>query len=197
MSEELTSESAVAAIVLAAGGSSRYGSLKQLHVWQGETLVRRAARLALAAATVTEVVVVLGHRHSDVAAALGDLPVRRTFNARHAEGQSTSIQAGLRALAPGVGAALVLPCDMPWLRPQTLDRLIDAWRRSGGWHLFVAPTYDGRRGAPVLASREAFAAIDDLRGDIGARVLFAQAGDRLLEVAIEDAAEGRDLDTPD
>lgn len=197
MSEELPGESSIAALVLAAGGSTRFGSLKQLHLWQGETLVHRAVRIALDAGRDGEVVVVLGHRHADVAAALGDLPVRRTFNPRHAEGQSTSIQTGLLALGPSVAAALVVPCDMPWLRPATLGLLVDAWRRSGGWHLFVVPTYDGQRGAPVLVSREAFPAIDALRGDVGARVLFAQAGDRLLEVAIEDAGEGRDLDSPE
>jgi len=164
-------------LLLAAGGSLRLGRPKQLLVWQGETLVRRAARTALEAG-VDELVVVLGAHRDPVAATLDGLDVLVVENAAWREGLGSSIARGMGATAGD--AVLVLLADQPGVDATLLGRLIDA-ARSG--HRRVACAYGGGLGAPALFSDPAD--LDRLRrsrGDRGARALLAAEPGSVLAI---------------
>ena len=182
----------VAAVVLAAGKSERLGQPKQLLDWRGRPLVRHVVAAALGAG-VSEVVVVTGAFAEGVEAALAGLPVRVVRNPRWAEGQSTSVRAGLGAISPQNGAALFLLVDQPWVSPRLIRALIETHARSLA--PIVAPLIDQRRGNPVLFDRATFPAFDGLAGDVGARALFARY--RTMWVPWHDSRALMDVDTPE
>jgi molybdenum cofactor cytidylyltransferase len=186
----------VAAIVLAAGRSTRMGGPnKLLEEISGKPLVRIAAEEALASCA-RPVVVVTGHERARVEAALAGLPVRLAHNPDYAEGLSTSVKAGLAALPPEAEAAIVCLGDMPQVTSSLIDRLIAAFDPERN-ALVVLPTFSGKRGNPVLWSRRFFPELMALEGDVGARHLIGAYPEVVTEVPVENAAAMVDIDTPD
>lgn len=186
----------VAALILAAGRSSRMGGPnKLLAPWRGLPLVRHVAEAACAS-RATPVLVVTGHESEAIAAALDGLPVTIVPNPDHARGLSTSLRAGLAALPEAAAGALVLLGDMPRVTPAILDRLIAAFADRPEAKA-VVPTLAGRRGNPVLLARDLFAGAMAMTGDTGARALVAAAGEAVSEVEVDDVAVLADIDTPD
>ena len=185
----------VAALVLAAGQSSRMGGTNKLLAGvDGVPMVLRAVNAALAskAASVT---VVTGHEADQVEALLAGCRVNLVRNPDYAHGMSTSLRAGIRALPPEAEAAVVLLADMPRVSAVHVDRLIDAFEAQRP--AIVVPQRNGRRGNPILWPRAFFAAMQNVAGDQGARgVLEANAG-RIRFVDIDDDAIHADVDTPD
>jgi molybdenum cofactor cytidylyltransferase len=135
-----------------------------------------------------------------VKAALGDRPVRLVENPDFAAGISGSLKVGLRALDsasdPAVDGALVCLGDMPLLSAAALDRLIAAFNPVEGRAICV-PTWNGKRGNPVLWSRRFFAEMAELEGDVGARHLIGTHADLVCEVAMADDSVLTDIDTPE
>jgi molybdenum cofactor cytidylyltransferase len=163
----VSEEAPIAAVVLAAGGSTRLGRPKQLVPIGGEPLVRRAARAALDAGC-RPVTVVLGAEPDAVRAAVADLPVLPVSNAHWADGVGSSIACGIRAAAAHRPAGcIVLPCDQPRLTAALLATLIDRFRR--GEARAVACAYGGTTGAPVLFAPDLFDRLSALTGDSGAK----------------------------
>jgi molybdenum cofactor cytidylyltransferase len=181
--------------VLAAGRSSRMGSNKLLAEVAGRPMVTHVVDAALAS-QARPVVVVTGNEAERVAAALGDRPVQRVHNPDFAAGISGSLKAGLRALGDEVDGALICLADMPRLGAATLDRLIAAFNPVEGRAICV-PTWNGKRGNPVLWSRRFFPAMAELAGDVGARHLIGEHADLVCEVAMADDAVLLDIDTPE
>lgn len=184
----------VAALVLAAGQSSRMGGAnKLLAEVDGVPMLLRAVNAALAskAASVT---VVLGHEADKAEALLAGRRVNLVRNPDYAQGMSTSLRAGIGALPADAEAAIVLLADMPRVSALHVDRLIDAFEAKQP--AIAVPQKDGRRGNPILWPREFFAAMRAVAGDQGARgVLEANAG-RLRFVDMDDDAIHADVDTP-
>ncbi|MEZ5774459.1 MAG: molybdopterin-binding/glycosyltransferase family 2 protein [Hyphomicrobiaceae bacterium] len=186
----------IAALVLAAGRSSRMGpSNKLIAEWRGKPLVRHVAEAALAS-RADPVVVVTGHMERAVREALSGLDVRLVSNDRFAEGLSTSLAAGLDALAPEIDGALVLLGDMPGVTPAHLDRLIAAFAPKEGRAICI-PLAGGRRGNPVLWARAFFDEMRAVKGDTGARHLIGEHAEEVAEVEIADEAVLTDIDTPE
>jgi molybdenum cofactor cytidylyltransferase len=184
----------VAAIILAAGQGTRFGlQPKLLAHLTGKPLVRYVADAALAS-RASPVVAVLGHRRGEVEAAL-PRAVRRVENLDYGRGLSTSLQAGFAALDPAVEAAVVLLGDMPQVTPALIDRLIDTWIAAGRLAA-VVPTYEGRRGNPVLLSAALAPEIAQLSGDNGASVLLRARGD-VHELPVAAPSILADVDTPE
>jgi molybdenum cofactor cytidylyltransferase len=183
----------VAAIILAAGGSTRMGELKQLLPMVGRPLVWHTTR-AVCAAGLAQVVVVLGARARAVQQALVDMAVEFTTNEVWAEGMSTSLRAGIDALRPEIAATLVVLADQPTLSPTLLRALVQRYKDTGA--PVVAPFYHGRRGNPVLFDRSVFPELLAIQGDQGGRTLFARYRANLERFETDDEAVLLDVDTP-
>jgi len=181
-----------AAIVLAAGGATRFGQPKLLLPWSGTTLLGQVVDRALAAGSIDEVIVVVGCEGERVAAAVSDRPVRVVVNEAWAEGQSSSVRAGLAALPTGVSAALFLLGDQPEVTPEVIEALVQRHRQTLA--PIVVPSYRGQRGNPVLFDRAAFAEMGRLSGDVGGRVLIERFQQSVERVAF-DAPPPFDIDT--
>lgn len=180
----------VGAIILAAGGSSRLGRPKQLLRFEGRTLLRGAVEAALQAGCAP-VVVVVGAHAEEIEAEVAGGQVLVVRNQRWSEGLSTSVRAGIDALAQdGVGAALLLPCDQPLLSPELLRQLMQ--RHCEGASVVVCE-YAGAWGAPMLFGRALWPQLQVLEGDRGAQKVARDNAGLVRAVAFEGGA--LDIDT--
>jgi CTP:molybdopterin cytidylyltransferase MocA len=135
----------IAAVVLAAGASSRYGTEPPKQV-----ALLPSVLAALRESSVDELVVVSGAH---------ELPVESVRCLDWERGPGASLRCGLDALPREAEAALVVLADGPDLDPRAVDRVIDDWRANGGEA--VAASYDGVRLHPVLLGRSIWAAVPD------------------------------------
>lgn len=185
----------VAALILAAGQSRRMGPQNKLLVEiDGIPMVRRVAEAVLAS-TARPVLAVLGHQASRVQAALAGLDVAVVENPDYASGLSSSLRRGIQALPEEVDGVAVCLGDMPRVSPKEIDRLIAGFDPTAGRALCV-PTYEGKRGNPVVIARRFFAEIQDIAGDVGARQLMGAYPDLTHEVAMPADGVLVDIDTP-
>ena len=184
----------IAAIVLAAGSSSRMGTAKQLLRLKGRTLLRGSAEAALAS-MARAVVIVVGSQAALMRDELGDLAVTIVENPRWAEVMGTSISAGIHwitAHAVPFEAAVLMTCDQPHVTGATVGRLIEEQESSA--KRLVASRYGGTIGVPALFTREYFSALSLLPPEQGAKHVLLNHQD---EMAVVDFEEGAiDLDTP-
>ncbi len=180
-----------AALVLAAGSSSRLGRPKQLLVYQRETLLHRAVRTVLAAG-YAPVIVVTGALDAELRRAAADLPCRAVHAPGWAAGMGASIRAGLGALAPPATAVLIMSCDQPLVSAPQLAEL--ARRRQATGAPAVAAAYADTFGIPALFAADALTDLRDIRPEQGAKALLARYGDALELVPVAEAAF--DVDTP-
>jgi CTP:molybdopterin cytidylyltransferase MocA/5'-deoxynucleotidase YfbR-like HD superfamily hydrolase len=190
----------LAAIVPAAGLSSRMGDFKPLLEIRGRTLLERALGV-FRDAGVRDVVVVAGHRRDDVAAVATRAGARVVTNARYEDGMYSSLRLGVLELDPGVTRFFLLPADVPLVRPETIGRLARAAaarRAPSGERLDVVyPAVDGVTGHPPLISTT-------LRGEIrhgepagGLRELLLRYAGQSVTVDVDDAGVLLDADTPE
>jgi molybdenum cofactor cytidylyltransferase len=172
----------VAGLLLAAGMSTRLGQPKQLLRYRGSTLLRHAAETALAAG-LDPLIVVIGAKVEAMRRELAGLPIVVVENPRYADGQSTSLRAGLAALPTDVAAVVTLLVDMPGVDAPLIQALVAAWQASGA--PIVRPAYDGKPGNPVLFDARLLPELARAEGDEGGRpVLRAHAAEvQLLPVA--------------
>jgi len=185
----------VAALVLAAGQSSRMGgSNKLLQEVDGVPMLLRAVNAALAS-KATSVTVVLGHEADKAEALLAGRTLNIVRNPEYAQGMSTSLRVGIGALPTEAAAVIVLLADMPRVNAVHVDRLIDAFEAKRP--SIIVPQRSGRRGNPVLWPREFFAAMQAVSGDQGARGLLEGNPQHLHFVDMDDDAILADVDTPD
>ena len=191
----------VAAIVLAAGRSSRFRAAggaeetKLVAMLGGKPIVLRVVEAALAS-RARPVVVVVGHARCAVEAALGGLPTTIVLNPDYATGLASSLRAGLAATPADVEGALVLLGDMPNVDARLIDSLIAAFEARPEAHA-VAPVQKGRRGNPILLGRTLFDEAMRLEGDEGARRIVAALGKRdIAEVHASGNGSTFDVDTP-
>ncbi len=186
----------LAAILLAAGRSTRMGGPNKLIAEiSGRPLVRIAAE-ELLASRARPVIVVTGHQRERVAAALKGLDVVLVHNPDYAEGLSTSLKTGVAAVPAGADGAIVCLADMPQVDAGLIERLLGAFDPEKGAFI-VMPTTDGKRGNPIVWSRRFFPELTAIDGDVGARNLIAQYPEAIAEVPVTGKAALVDVDTPD
>lgn len=185
----------VAAVILAAGESRRYGGPKLLAPLGGRLLLQHVLDAANRS-TLGDVVLVVGHSADEVLAAVRLDRARAVRNESYAEGQSTSLRAGLRAVGEA-DAAVVLLGDQPRVTAALLDALVERQRTSGA--AAVVSSWRGRRSPPTLLHRDLWPALAALSGDAGAREVLAGRDDvEVLEVderlgSLEDVDRPEDL----
>jgi molybdenum cofactor cytidylyltransferase len=178
------------AIVLAAGASRRLGRPKQLVVIDGETLLYRTVRQALATRPA-DLVVVVGHAATGSVAAVADLAVRCVETRMPEAGMGVSLRCGFEALDAACDGVLILVCDQPALDPAHLMTMLARWHERP--RNAVASGYAGTFGVPALLPR-AWLAAAALDGDRGARDLLRARRTDVRIVANE--ALARDIDRP-
>lgn len=188
----MRSDKRVAAIVLAAGQSSRLGRPKQLLPVDGRPLLQRTLDVARRSNLASRILV-LGAGQEDVLQSVDTSGFEIVNNPRYAEGQATSLRAGLQALPEDVAGAVVLLGDQALVPPHLIDQLVDAFEP--GRHIAVRPRYSDGPGNPVLLSREIYLELEQLEGDVGARDVLARNRDRIAEVDATDRPTPIDVDT--
>lgn len=174
-----TASGPVAAIVLAAGASTRLGAgrSKQLLRYQGRTLLRHSVEQALAS-SCRPVIVVLGAEIERCQRELAGLDVHVAINPEWADGMGSSIRAGMAAMtaaAPDARAVVITLCDQPLVGARFLDRLVQRYEADGeasDLEPTVAAEYEGRPGVPALFPRSRFAELSRLDGAAGARQML-------------------------
>jgi molybdenum cofactor cytidylyltransferase len=186
----------IAAVVLAAGRSTRMGGPNKL---LAEIARRPLIRIAVEAAVKSRaapVIVVAGHERQHIEEVLSGLPVQLVQNPDFADGLGTSLKAGIAAVPADADGAVVCLGDMPQVDAALIDRLIAAFDPDRG-ALVVVPTFEGKRGNPVLWSRRFFPDLMAIEGDVGARHLIGRYREAVLEVPVAGKAALTDIDTPE
>ncbi len=185
-------QSPVGIVVLAAGCGERLGGGKQLLPIDGQPMIKKTITNLLAA-DLGNIVVVLGYQSAKVAAVLKRLPLDLAINTEYHQGLSSSLKAGLAAQAPTIRAVLFVLADQPQVSPQVYENLAKAYLQSN--KKIIVPAYQGKRGNPVLISRELWPQIMALRGDIGARELVRSLPQEVLAVNVDCPGILKDIDT--
>ncbi|WP_299618736.1 molybdopterin-binding/glycosyltransferase family 2 protein [Pelagibius sp.] len=186
----------IAAVVLAAGQSRRMGKRNKLLIpVDGTPMVTRVADCLLSS-QAAPLAVVTGHDYAAVEAALPEGRFTLTHNPDFASGLSSSLKRGLAALPEDIDGVLVCLGDMPRLSPKAVDRLIAAFDPLEGRAICV-PTWQGKRGNPVLFAKRFFAEMQEVAGDVGARALIGEHAEAVCEVPMDDDAVLVDVDTPE
>jgi len=187
-------QSAVVAIVLAAGESRRFGQPKQLLPVGDKTMIQHVVDIALDS-PLEQVIVVLGCRAAEIGESIAGRPVQVVVNREWKSGLSSSVRTGLLAVKPEVSAALFVLADQPGVTTDVIARLVERYRETRA--PIVVPTHRGRRGNPVLFARSLFAKLMEVKGDQGGRRLIAEYGNELEEIEMETKAIFADIDTAD
>lgn len=183
------------AIVLAAGAGSRMGGpLKQLLPLEGRPVLQHVLD-AVAAAGLTEILLVLGHEAQRVEDGVTLPPgASVVVNAHHADGQASSLRAALDHVPAPARGVIVALGDQPRVRPDAIRAVLDAHSRSGA--PVVRAAYGGRASHPVLLDRAVWPGVETLRGDQGARALIAAHAGR-IELVEVGGDPPEDVDTHD
>ena len=180
---------AIAGIVLAAGGSSRFGTVKQLLPWGKGTCLEACLRTAEMAG-LAPIVAVLGSQYERIMRDTRFGSARAVINAEWEKGQATSLKAGLQALPDGLFGAVFLLADQPQISVTLVSAIMElAWKRDA----VVVPVINDRRANPVFFPARAFPVLRHIEGDRGGRAVMSEFQTVLLPWLDEDMA--LDLDT--
>jgi molybdenum cofactor cytidylyltransferase len=179
-------------VLLAAGESRRYGDIKQLIEIDGQSMVRRVARMALEQGV--PVIVVTGAHAEQVEAVFDDLPLQIIRHAGWQDGMGSSLAAGIRGVEasfPQASAALLCLADQPLLEAALFQTMLQ--RHGEAPDRLLVTEHDGISGPPVLFPRDCFAALTALSGSRGAHALIEREAARVERFA---AANAGDVDSP-
>ncbi len=187
----------IAALVLAAGKSTRMGGTNKLlaPMQDGRSMIAHTVDNVLAS-PLRPVIIVTGHQDREIRNALVGKPVRFLHAADYAQGLAASLKAGISAMSAEIAGALICLGDMPLIGPEILRQLLAAFNPQAGGEI-VIPVFDGQRGNPVLWGSRFLPEFLKLSGDTGARQIIHKFADRIVEVAIDSDAILRDFDTPE
>jgi molybdenum cofactor cytidylyltransferase len=187
----------IAVIVLAAGKSSRAAPQNKLLTAgpSGSTLIEQTVDHAVAS-HVGPVTVVTGYQAEQVRQVLMKTPVRFVHAADFAKGIAASLRAGIATLDSDIQGALICLGDMPLVAPSTMRQIAGAYDAKAGREIII-PTFEGRRGNPVLWGRRFFPRLLQLTGDRGAREILAEHMEFAIEIPVTCGAIRVDFDTPE
>ena len=184
----------LAAVILAAGGSSRMGQPKQLLKFRGTSLLRRAIDTALAVPT-EQVIVVLGHAADQLLPECAATSATVVLNDQWMEGVSTSLRGGLAAVSSDARGVFIYPADMPLVTPEALRELAHRQQVSG--RPAAVTDAGGVRGVPVFITRSLFPALMIQEGDVGGAQYLRGHPEAVEAVHFDDPDLVRDVDRPE
>ncbi len=183
----------ITAIVLAAGASTRMKKQKLLLPFNGNTIVETVIKNILPA--VQSVVVVLGSHRDEIRSRIEKLPVTICVNENYPDGMLSSAICGFRTLPAETRAALIFLGDQPKIPPSVTKQVIEAWRESGKG--IVVPTFNGKKGHPVLIEKRFNPDIEKLNPEKGLRQLMIKFENEVHQVECNIPEILRDIDTPE
>lgn len=189
-------ERTYAALVLAAGRSSRSGDSHKLLATLGEKTVIEATVDTILNASAIKPTLVTGARRADIEAAVEGWDITILHNENFMAGMGSSIALGARALIDTCDFAFICLGDMPFVQPSTYAALVQASETCPARSILV-PTFNGKRGHPVLWGAGFFGDLAALTGDTGGKRLMQAHADAVLEVPVSDPGILIDLDTPE
>jgi molybdenum cofactor cytidylyltransferase len=186
----------VTGIILAAGLSSRMGGYPKPLLPFGDGKIIDRIVTVLAKCHLAELIVVTGHRHAEIEDHLAGWPIRTVFNPQHASGEMlSSIQTGLRSASGESEAALIALGDQPILSRDLIEAIMSRYTQEGGG--IVIPSFQRRRGHPILIGRPHWGAILELKEGQTLRDYLRGVGDAIHHVETDASSILRDLDTPE
>ncbi|MGI8835452.1 MAG: nucleotidyltransferase family protein [Pyrinomonadaceae bacterium] len=183
----------IAAVILAAGQSSRMGAFKPLLPFGNKTVIESTIDY-LSAVGIETIIVVVGHRAGEIKTHLTNRVLKYTFNPDHHSAMATSIICGLRELPAEMRAVVITPVDHPAVPSEVVSQLIDEWRDGAQ---LVIPTNGGRGGHPVLIDLSFRAELLRLDPDSGLKSFFDAHRKEVKRVAVNSNYIARDMDTWD
>ena len=186
----------IATVVLAAGASSRAGINKLLAQINGETIVAKTVDALLhAQRTVSsQTVIVTGRDSESVIKSLKNKRLHTVFNRNYNDGIASSLRCGLNEVDNTSQYILIALGDMPFVQTNTINTLC-AKAQSDSQHDIFVPTFNGKRGNPVLWRHSMLERMRNLEGDLGGKQLMKLYPDQIKEVAVNDPGILIDLDT--
>ncbi len=184
------SKQKISVLILAAGGSSRFGALKQLLEYNGKSLLKRSVETALSL-DCHEVIVVHGPKAKKCQRELTTYNIENITNEDWESGLSSSLRLGLKSASPGIKAILILLCDQPLVQQQQLENLIETWTKEQ--EKLVAAEYGTTIGVPAIIPENYFNEIKKLTGDKGAKKILTENKSHVVLVPMPDAEF--DIDT--
>jgi molybdenum cofactor cytidylyltransferase len=185
----------IAGLILAAGESSRMAQDKALLTYRGRTFLETIIQ-TLREADVSRVAVVLGHHAEEIQRGVKLEDVEVVVNPEYRRGQTSSLQAGLRALdSPDLEAVVLCLVDQPLISADTVLALVMTFRRTGA--PVVIPTFQDRRGHPVLIARALFSELLSLDPGEGANTVIRKYRDATQLVEVNDSGILLDVDDPE
>jgi molybdenum cofactor cytidylyltransferase len=189
------STSAIGAIVLAAGASTRMGQPKQLLQFQGRSFLRNTVEVVVAS-VCQPIVVVLGAYAEKMRPEVSQLPVQVLENPQWYDGMGASIRVGITALnsaAQEIEGVVLTLCDQPFISCNVINQLVAAYHSTGQG--IIASEYAGTLGVPALFSRKFFSDLMNLEATSGAKQVIKKYSDEVFCVSF--AAGAIDIDTPE
>ncbi len=185
-----------AAIVLAAGRSTRAESAHKLLSLIGDTPVISATLSAIESAGAMNTVVVTGDAREKIEACTKGLAVDVVHNKDFKSGMGSSIAEGISAIRPESDYVFICLADMPFVQPATLKALM-ATAKTQNSSAIIVPTFNGKRGHPVLWDSKFIPELSRLSGDVGGRNVMYHHREKIIEVPVQDPGILIDLDTPE
>ena len=184
----------IGAVILAAGQSRRMGSQKLLLPFAGQTVIGHIVCQVLTA-RIERTVVVTASDGDAIRLALTGKPVTFVVNPDPAAEMLGSVRCGLRALPPECTATIVVLGDQPTIRTELIADLARSFHSTRA--RIVVPTFQGRRGHPLLISADYFAEVFTQHDGVGLRGLLQAHPSDIVELEVADAAVLNDMDSPE
>ena len=182
------------AIILAAGASTRMNRQKLLLPFNGKTIIETVVE-NVARSVSSNILVVLGSHREQIRKQIVNYNVKFCVNENYLDGMLSSVICGFRTLPEEAKAALIFLADQPQIPSPVTDLVIETWQKSGKG--IVIPTFNGRRGHPVLIETRYKTEIEKLDPEKGLRVLAEKFKNDVYEVECNLPEILRDIDTPE
>ena len=184
----------VSAILLGAGESKRMGLNKLTLPWGRRTVFEHCLN-TLIRSDINEVVVVLGGKTADLRGSLERTGAKVVINPFYRKGMSTSIRRGVRGIDPASQGILIALGDQPFLKAATINALVRAFAMRD--RAILVPTFQGKKGHPVIFHRKFEEELLKLEGDAGARSIIQRHPGDVMSVRVRSEGVLKDIDTRD
>ncbi|MEM0084155.1 MAG: nucleotidyltransferase family protein [Candidatus Methanomethylicia archaeon] len=185
----------IAAIILAAGHSKRFGRNKLLEPINGKPMIKWTIETALKS-NVGKVVIVLGFEAERIYEVIKDLPCEKIVNPKYELGMSTSVKCGVEKVMDKNEAVLIIPGDCPFIDENTIKNIIDRYRETKA--PIIIATYQGRRGHPILISKELYQEVMNISEEkMGLKEVVRKHEGEIVHVETDNMGVIIDIDTPE